>query len=696
MRVDFHWKLLLSVVCALVFSANCMAEDGLKLSGMFSSNAVLQQEMTVPVWGTAKPGSEVKVEIADQSVSAKADENGKWMVKLAPMKAGGPFTMKITADKEITLDNILVGEVWICSGQSNMEMGVKPSMNGEAEIAAANWPEIRLYTIPKDTSDKPLTEANGSWDVCTPETIVKNGWGGFSAAGYFFGREIYNQLKVPVGLIHTSWGGTPAEAWTELSYMEKDEELKPIVARWQEQLQTMMTDEQKKKLDEEYNKLLKHWEETKNLRTDKTEHADPGDDGLTKGYANLDFDDSAWQVMKVPGVWENQGALNPVLANLDGAVWFRKDVEIPAEAAGKDLKLSLGPIDDFDVTYFNGEKIGSIGMDTPNFWVFPREYTVPGKLVKAGKNIIAVRVFDHKGGGGFGGDNKIVNITLEGDKVIPLAGDWKYFISAEMDPMLLKDAPRPRKGGERPQNYPAYLYNAMLNPVIPYAARGAIWYQGESNSGRAWQYRTLLPAMIKSWRDAWMQDKFAFHIVSLANYQAAPEMPGSGDAWAELREAQYLTAKNDPENGLALAIDIGDAKDIHPTNKQEVGRRLALAALGITYGKPIEYYGPEYKSMKVEGNKIRLNFDHTKGGLVAKDGALKRFAICGADKNFIWADAVIDGDTVVVSSDKVAEPVAVRYAWNINPEGCNLYNGEGLPAIPFRTDDFPAITEKNK
>jgi len=488
----------------------------IRLPAIIGDNMVLQQGEAVAVWGWAEPGEEVMASVSWHSMQwgVKADKDGKWRFNVTSPKAGGPYEITLKGKNTITIKNILAGEVWVGSGQSNMQMSVKASANSQDEIAAAKYPKIRLFYVQRDVADKPKDDCKGSWVECSPESVP-----GFSAAAYFFGRELHKELDVPIGLIHTSWGGTPAEAWTTRDMLESDEDFKPILTRFDE---AMAKYPQAKA---EYDEKVKQWEEA---------------------------------VKK-------------------------------AKEEGK---------------------------------------RAPGR-------------------------------------------------------------PRPPFGPGNP-NSPAGLYNAMIAPVIPYGIQGAIWYQGESNAGRAYQYRELFPAMIKSWRKNWGQGDFPFLFVQLANFMAVKSEP-TGSAWAELREAQLKTLTL-PNTGMAVIIDIGDAKNIHPKNKQDVGKRLATWALGTTYGRKTAYSGPLYKSMKAEGNRVILSFEQVGGGLMVKgDGPLKGFAIAGEDKKFVWADAKIEGGNVVVSSEQVAAPAAVRYAWADNPV-CNLYNKEGLPASPFRTDDWPGLT----
>jgi len=655
----------------LVFAEEGQSSSGrsLRLPAIFGDHMVLQCNMPVPIWGWAKPNEEVAVILKGKKpLVTKANEQGRWMVKLPPQPAGGPHELIIrTREETIRFRDVLFGEVWVCSGQSNMEWPVAWAQNAKEEIATANFPQIRFFVVEKSIALEPQTDCKGRWVVCSPETI-----GGFSAVGYFFGREIHQRLKVPVGLIGTYWGGTPAEAWTELKALESDPDFKPILERLPRDRETL------RRLQEQYEQALAEWNRKIILR-------DPGNKGEEMGWAKPEFDDSDWATMELPRIFERS-------MNIDGAVWFRKVVNIPENWAGKDLVLSLGPIDDYDTTYFNGERIGSTGPETPNSWTVPRRYKVPGKLVKPGANLIAVRVFDMLENGGFTGlpDQMRLELAEGRGEPISLAGSWKFKVEFARDASKLPPRPQPPINNWTPTG----LFNAMVAPLIPYAIRGVIWYQGESNVARAYQYRKLFPALINSWRKAWGQGDFPFLFVQLANYLERRQEP-TESAWAELREAQLLTLKTVPNTGMAVAIDIGEANDIHPRNKQDVGKRLALAALAIAYGQKIVYSGPIYRSMKIEGNKIRLFFDHVGSGLVAKGDKLVGFAIAGKDRKFVWANAKIEGNTVVVWNEQVPEPVAVRYAWADNPE-CNLYNKEGLPASPFRTDDWPGVTVKNR
>jgi sialate O-acetylesterase len=609
----------------------------------------------------------VTVTLGDATATATADKDGNWRVDLPAREAGGPLKMTVEGGNTLTFSNVLTGDVWVASGQSNMQFGLSGAKDAAAEIAAADYPNIRLFTVPDTVALEPQKDTRGRWVECDPQT-ARN----FSAVAYFFGRDLQKALDVPIGLIHTSWGGTPAESWTSLQALAAHEELRPILQRYEAAARN------NPQAQAEYEQKMKEWEA-------QAHFTDPGNKGFGMGWAAPETDAAGWEPMELPGYWESKGLM------VDGVVWFRKEVTIPAEWAGKDLTLSLGPIDDCDTTYFNGAQVGAVGMDTENHWQLPRRYTVPGRLVKAGRAVIAVRVYDQWLNGGFGGaPGDMALAPAGGGTPVSLAGPWLYKIEVSR-PQPEQPIPQPQAplGADNPW-LPSGLYNAMISPLIPYGIKGAIWYQGESNAGRAYQYRVLFPTMISDWRKAWGEGDFPFLFVQLANYMPVQTQPAENSAWAELREAQTMTLSL-PATGMAVIIDVGMADNIHPTDKQTVGARLALAARHVAYGQNIVYSGPTYDGMKVEGGKAVISFKNVGGGLVAHGEKLQGFAVCGQDRKFVWADAQISGDTVVCSSPDVPQPVAIRYGWANNPV-CNLYNKEGLPASPFRTDDWPGVT----
>ena len=648
----------------LPFLIAASANGAVRLPAIISDNMVLQQGIKVRIWGSANAGERVAVTFDKKTSNITADAQGRWQVLLGPFKAGGPFELTVKGDNVLTVKNILVGEVWLCSGQSNMEWPLANTTNGAETVANANNSELRLFTVEKHTSASPLTDVEGHWVVTTPEEAAR-----FSAVGYFFGRELYEHLKVPIGLIHSSWGGTPAESWTSNEALRSLPELKPILDRYESSLnalpQTKVT----------YAQALAQWEE-KNL------YLDTENKGEALGYADPSVSTAGWKQMELPQQIEAAGLL------IDGAIWFRKVVELPASWSGKDLVLNLPAIDDYDVTYFNGTKVGSTGRETPNSYLVPRKYVVPGSTVRSGRNVIAVRVFDSAGEGGFGRGGSFAIGPADAVNPISLRGTWDYKVELALEPKHPDWSTRPEAVGVTNQNNPSVLYNAMIAPIVPFAIRGVIWYQGESNAGRAYQYRTLFPIMIRDWRSAWGRD-FPFYFVQLANWRARKSQPDESD-WAELREAQALTLR-EPKTGMAVTIDIGDENDLHPRNKLDVGRRLAAWALAGTYGQKIIPSGPLFDRYTIEGDKVRIHFKYATGLKTIDGGPVKGFAIAGEDRRFVWADARIDGDRVIVSSPTISKPVAVRYAWADNPT-VNLYNAAGFPASPFRTDAWPGVT----
>ena len=500
------------LMTALITGMAPFAWANVSLPSIIGDHMVLQNGTTIPIWGKADPGEAVTVNMGKQTKKTVADQSGKWMVKLGRVKTSStPMEMTIAGKNTITIKDILVGEVWVGSGQSNMEWPVKLANNAQQEMAAANYPEIRLFTVIKATSDTPLDNCTGAWTCCSPETIPD-----FSAVLFFFGRDLHKELNVPMGLINTSWGGSPAEVWTSAETLKNTPDFKP----------------------------------------------------------GVDF-------------------FNKIIA------------EYPAKKEAYDKSVA----------------------------------------------------------------------------------EWNA--AAEKAKLDGKPEPPNKPGFLYPPWHPSGLYNAMILPIVPFSIKGAVWYQGESNAGGAYTYRKLFPAMINDWRTVWGGKPFPFYYVQLANFLDQKPEPGDS-GWAELREAQNMTLslKN---TGQAVIIDIGEAKDIHPKNKQDVGKRLALNALAKDYHKHVVYSGPTYRSMRVKDHKIILSFKDTKGGLIAKGGTLKSFSIAGSDQKFVWANAEIKGNKIIVSADNVPDPVAVRYAWADNPE-CSLYNGAGLPASPFRTDTWPGIT----
>jgi sialate O-acetylesterase len=656
----------LAIAVVALLCASSTARAAVTPNPLFAEHAVLQQGTKVPVWGTADPGEAVTVEIAKQSVSVRAGADGRWLVRLAPLPAGGPFTLTISGTNKIVLGDILVGEVWVAGGQSNMErqlglrVGQQPIDNWEKEVAAADHPQIRHFGVAQEKSLTPLSTVKGQWNVCTPEAVKD-----FSAVGYFFGRDLEKARHVPVGIIHASWGGTPAEAWTSEAGLRP----LPDFADTSEQLKMLIANPAAARL--QYETRLETW-------------FIANDTGSTEGssWRAPALDAGTWKTMTLPTLWEDAGE-----PDLNGVVWFRKTFELSASAAATAAELQLGMVDDIDTTWVNGVKVGA----TFGYNVV-RKYGLPPGVLKPGHNVVVVRVLDTGGGGGIWGDQKLQLVfggksPAEGlraaslapapaqpvqppQPVIDLSGSWRYKIG-----MRLEDGPPPPVGVTGDVMTPTVLYNGMIAPLLPYAIRGVIWYQGEANVRREQQYRSLFPATIADWRQAWGTD-LPFLFVQIAPFR---------EMTPELREAQLLTWRHTPKTAMVVTTDCGDANDIHPPHKQVVGARLALAARALAYGERIEYSGPVFEAIKVKGAKATLTFTHAGSGLIAKGGHLKGFVLAGTDGTFHPARAEIRGKTVVVTSEAVSTPLAVRYGWANVPEG-NLFNKAGLPASPFRTD----------
>jgi sialate O-acetylesterase len=649
----------------LLSGIGCSTNQKLKLEmvPLFSDNMVLQQQKEIPVWGIAPPYSKVSVLFRKQFVKTKADENGKWIVRLKPENVGRNETLTVKCrNKKILCKNVAVGEVWIASGQSNMEVSLVnnwgPVNNGIQEASNASYPDIRLFIVNRNSSVEPVdTISSDGWKPCSPE-IVKN----FSAVAYFFGRELYNQLHIPVGLIESAWGGTVAEAWTSAESLELMEDFTSYVQKIRSLPKNI--DGQQKQFEKDDFQM--HIEMSRK---------DPGIMGKDTIFKTIGVNDAGWSTMNLPGLWENSS-----FGVFDGSVWFRKHIELPIEMSRKKMVLNIGPSDDFDEAWVNGVKVGQSG-----FWGEPRHYPIREGIIKYGDNVITLRVSDFQGAGGFNGKPENFYLSGPDNFILDLSGEWLIhagYNKREIESMAMKPGD---------SNRPTTLFNGMINPLIPYSFKGVIWYQGESNTGMAWQYRDLFPTLIKDWRNHWKAGDFPFYFVQLANHMQRNDQPVD-DMWAELREAQTL-ALQQPNTGMAVTIDIGDALNIHPGNKQDVGKRLALWALNKNYQIDIPFSGPLYKSCEILGDKIFIRFDHIYNGLSASGHSkLTGFAIAGDDKMFHWADATISGNSVIVSCKDVVNPVAVRYAWSSNPE-CNLVNSANLPASPFRTDDWDLITK---
>lgn len=648
------WK----CICMAVALWGCtgVLQAKVVLPSVFTDNMVLQQKTDITFYGDATKNKQLTVKTGwnGKEYHTEADGQGKWSLKIPTPAAGGPYEITFSDGKKLQLKNVMIGEVWFCSGQSNMEMPVAgwgKVMNYEQEIAEAAYPAIRLFQVKKNTSLAPLKEVEstlGGWQECSSATVPE-----FSALAYFYARALWKELNVPIGVIDCTWGGTPAEAWTS------HETLRQVMGFREEMDKLERLGFDPNRMEQAYSEECAHWQ---SLFTEK-------DKGMENGklcWTAPSLSEEDWQTISLPGYWEGKG-----LKDFDGIIWFRRSLEIPAEWAGKPLTLRLGMIDDEDITYFNGVEIArGAGYMTP------RTYTIPAKLVKAGKAVLAVRVSDFGGEGGIHGKAEDLYVEADG-KRISLAGDWKYRIG-----LSLKGFPPAPVSPIQSSSYPTVLFNAMVKPWTAFPIKGVIWYQGEANVGRSEQYGDLFPALITDWRRQW-RSNFPFYFVQLANFMESKKIQPNSE-WAALREAQTKALKLD-QVGMAVTIDIGLADDIHPKNKQEVGRRLALLALAGSYGKNVSSSAPVFQNYIIKGDKMELDFGQKQDGFKIKDTTLKGFTIAGPDRVFYSAEAMVQNGKIIVSSPKVSVPLAARYGWADNPD-CNLYGENGLPVAPFRTD----------
>lgn len=645
-------KNILLPLMTLFLSLDTVAD--VKLPKIFGDNMVLQRNKPITVWGWADAGEKVTIGFKGQSQKTKAGQDGKWQIILNAEQAGGPFQLSATGKNKIVLKNILIGEVWICSGQSNMEMMVSSSKNAPQEIDEGNFPGIRQFKVPAVISSVPTEDLpGGEWESASPATVGK-----FTAVGYFFAKKLYQELKIPVGLINTSWGGTIIETWISRQALEGNDNFKNVFAK-------KSFNDIKTINENEYNTLKKEIEASQGKITE----------GLsTKDFTSLSSDNSQWKKMVLPVNLNANG-----LEKFDGTIWFRKIITLDKDDIEKQAVLNLSTIDDMDETYINGQLVG-----TTKSYDIARAYKIAEGVLKEGDNVVAVRVTDAGGNGGFFGKPAELNLVCS-NKTIPLAGEWSYKIESI------------KKNPANPNSYASLLFNSMINPLIPFTIKGALWYQGESNADRAWQYQQAFPLLINDWRNRFQQGNFPFYFVQLASFTANNGNSNTGSTWAELRESQTKTLSL-PNTGMAVTIDIGESNDIHPKNKQTVGERLAAIALHHLYNKDIAYTGPAYESMKIEGNKIVISFSNIDSGYLIKDkyNYMKGFEIAGADRKFYFAQAYINHGKVVVYSDSVDAPTAARYGWADDMPEANLYNRQGFPTVPFRTDDWNVITEKNQ
>lgn len=638
-------------VALVLVLAGAIAQAEVRLAQIFSDHLVLQRGQAIPVWGWARPGEQVRVELNQQSSRTTADGRGRWRALLKAEAAGGPYSLVVQGDNSITVEDVLVGDVWLASGQSNMEWSVGQSNDAAREVAQSHWPQLRHIKLAKTLAFQPADDIGAApWKVSGPASSA-----GFSAVGYFFARKLQQELGVPIGIINASWGGTNIETWLSTSALATHPEFNmaamPADAaafnlRYQNRMKA----------------LIARWQPGVSLPAD-----------ATPAWQQADLDDRAWATLRAPQYWEEQG-----LDELDGVVWYRRVVELTVQQAAAAATLHLGMVDDCDESYVNGQRVGATcGWDTP------RHYALAAGVLKPGSNLVAVRVTDTGGGGGFHGEADAMHLQTGADS-IALAGDWK----ARVESIMQKDQ-------LAPNDLPTLLFNAMVSPLTDFPIRGVLWYQGESNVKRARQYAQTFPLLIKDWRQRWQQPRLPFYFVQLASYLPLQKNSLTGSAWAELRDAQRQALKL-PGTGMVVATDIGNANDIHPRNKQTVGLRLALHALKNEYGnRKLVASGPMYRSLRVRGSQAEISFSEVGHGLVtAGSGAtLDGFAVADERRQFVPAQARIQGNKVMVSSPAIAHPKAVRYGWVDNPEESNLANRDGLPASPFRSDDWPGLTD---
>lgn len=612
----------------LLLSFSAFAD--VKLPSLVSNGMVLQRDIPVKIWGWANPGEKVTVSFKGKKIRSSADAMGNWSATLPATPAGGPYEILVN---EIRLQDVLFGDVWLCSGQSNMVLNMeRVKEKYSTDIASANYPQIRNFFIPTAISKIDVKQdlPSSSWLPVNPENVLLMG-----AVSYFFARDLYAKYQVPIGIINSSVGGTPIESWIS------EDGLKEFPAYMKDTTHTSASPPAPRK---------------------------SADRGLSEKWASPAYLPKGWKRYAIPGFWEDQG-----LRDLNGVVWFRREIEIPSSLAGMPAKLFMGRIVDADQVFVNGEQVGNVTYQYP-----PRRYTVKNGLLKAGKNLVVIRVTNTSGKGGFVPDKQYELIV--GNQTIDLQGDWEYKVGEVFPPVTEKPAPSAYT--------PTALYNAMIAPFLPYSLKGFVWYQGESNVGKPGVYESLLPALANDWRTKFKQPELPFLYVQLPGFQDRNFLPSESNM-AVLREGQ-LKSLNIPRSGMAVTLDLGEWNDIHPLTKKPIGERLALAARKIAYGENIVSSGPIYESNAIEGNRIRIRFRETGSGLAIKktdEDELTYFAIAGKDKKFVWAKAIIERNTVVVWSDEVAEPMYVRYGWADNPEGANLINVEGLPASPFRTDN---------
>lgn len=640
-------KIALFFIVTIVIN---LSHSQVRLPKLISDGMVLQRDATIKIWGWSAPNEKIIIDFLNKKHTVSASDKGEWELKLSKLKSGGPYNMKISASNIIEINDILVGDVWLCSGQSNMAMTVGQVKDlYEKEIATSENNFIRNFEVPREYefNIQRTDLSGGSWSAANPVNVQK-----FSAAAYFFAKELYAKYKIPIGLVNASYGGTPIHAWLS------EEALKPFPGSFKE-IAELKNPEFVKSIENKDIELEKNWDSAILLN-------DEGN--ATKGnwYSNsTQLQD--WQEEKVPGLWNGTS-----LDKVSGVVWYKKEIELTKNKASNESFLKLGYMMGADSTYVNGKFVGF----TKDQWS-ARKYQIAANTFQEGKNTITIRMVKKRGNGGFIQGFQYELVTTDGS--LDLAGTWKYKIGAKLD--ALPNAVNLRWK-------PTSLYNSMIQPLKNYAVKGALWYQGEGNSGKPKEYAQLLPTLIGELRAVFNQPTMPFLYVQLPNYMAVKPNPAESN-WALLRESQLKTLSV-PFTGMATTIDVGQWNDIHPHQKKEVGVRLSLIAQNMVYDdSKVVCYGPIYKSMKIDGNKVILSFDTFGSDMQFKgNGTHTNFAIAGADKKFVWANATIENGKIIIHSNEITNPVAVRYAWADNPEGEKLYNLQGIPASPFRTDSW--------
>lgn len=617
------------VLTWLFVAALCVPQLSAKvrLPRLVSDRMVLQRDTELDIWGWADPGEKVTVRFQGRHYDTETGADGCWHVLLPPQQAGGPFVLEVN---EIVIRDVLVGDVWLCSGQSNQETPIARLTDKFPEINVSNNHMIRHYKVPTQDVKGELREeiaGNAGWHSAIASDVMN-----WTALAYFFAQEAYEHTHVPVGMLVSSLGGSAIESWISQEHLKEFPQLLVDQAAY---------------------------DSLKLARQDR---------GAGR-WQLPECDDSDWATMIVPGYWRENGA------DIRGTVWCRKTFDVPASMAGRHARLYMGTMVDSDSVFVNGTFVGFTSYTYP-----PRKYDIPAGVLREGKNVIAVRLTANGGNGGFVKDKRYAIVGDEAE--IDLTGTWRYktgIDQSEVQRLSARLANLDRTGSG--------LYNGMIYPIRHYRVKGAIWYQGETNAGNPAPYADYLKALITNWRELWQWPDMPFLLVQLPNFMEKKDRP-TDSGWARIRDAQFRTALSVPHTELAVTYDAGEWNDIHPLDKKTVAHRLFLGARRLVYGEKVNASGPLYKDMQVDGDRIVLSFTETGRGLACRGKELKHFAIAGEDRKFVWAKAVIRGNKVVVSSPEVKHPVAVRYAWSDNPSDANLCNKDGLLASPFRTDNW--------